>query len=225
MHLRAAARPDACSAWPGMQVTFYDLLDRVDKPSSFSWRAALTLLARAAATRLLPLPQSCIRGTATLTFDRDGALVRHAERLELTPVFAAGRGRNRRVARDLLAFLDGRRPPGTTPVDWDTTLRARLSLSQVPGMGQFDVDGLSADDRSRFFDDVSVLLTFATVLVLTFGAAAGALYADELQRNAALRALRDEDDGGSGGAREGERMRRRRLLTRTLRAGGADADG
>jgi hypothetical protein len=202
-----------------MRVTWYDLLDRVDKPSAFSWRAAAALLARAAATRVLPLPQARIRGAATLTFS-EGALVRHAERLELTPVFASGRGRNRRVAQDLLAFLDGRRPPGTTPPDWDVNLRSRLALRGIPGLGQFEIDGLNTEDRSRLFDDVSVVLTFATVLVLVFGAAVGALYADELQRGAALRALAEPEEAASPGAEDGgERMRRRRLLTRALRDG------
>jgi hypothetical protein len=230
-----------------MKVTFYDLLDRVELPSSFSWRAAFGLLARAAATGVLPLPQACIRGTAALTFappDASGGggplLVRHVERLELTPVFASGRARNRRVARDFISFLDGRRPPGTSQSEWDATMHAALSLQSVPGLGQFDIDGLSGDDRVRLFDDVSALLTFSTLLVLIFGAAVGALYADELSRAAALRALRDDDDGGGGDAargaggaagageaREGERMRRRRLLARALRAdrgGGAGRD-
>jgi hypothetical protein len=217
-----------------MKVTFYDLLDRVELASAFSWRAAFSLLARAVATGVLPLPQACIRGTAALTFapaDASGAgdtpqLLRHVERLELTPVFAAGRARNRRVARDLISFLDGRRPPGTSQSEWDASMHTALSLQSVPGLGQFDIDGLTGDDRVRLFDDVSTLLTFATLLVLVFGAAVGALYADELSRGAALRALNDEEDDSRGGAsgdaqpREGERMRRRRLLTRALRAEG-----
>lgn len=210
-------------AWPGMRVTFYDLLDRVEMASSFSWRAAFALLARAASTGVLPLPQACICGTAELVFaPGGGALLRHTERLELTPIFAAGRARNRRVARDLISFLDGRRPPGTPQADWDATMHAQLSLQSVPGLGQFDVDGLTTDDRLRLFDDVSVVLTFATVLVLVFGASIGALYADELSRGAALRALNEEDEDGRGAAAgsEGERLRRRRLLTRALRAGG-----
>ena len=206
-----------------MQVTFYDLLDRVERPSAFSWRAAFALLAKAAATRVLPLPRACIRGAATLTFSRaDGLLRRHAERLELTPVFAAGRARNRRVARDLISFLDGRRSPGTSPSDWDDARTVRLNLRSVPGLGQFDVDGLNENDKGRLFDDVSALLTLATAAVLIFGAATAALYADELQRNGALRALREEEeaDGSGGGgadAGRGEVMRRRRLLARAAR--------
>ncbi len=206
-----------------MQVTFYDLLDRVERPSSFSWRAAFALLAKAAATRVLALPRACIRGAATLSFSRgDGLLRRHAERLELTPVFSAGRARNRRVARDLLSVLDGRRSPGTSPSDWDDSRAVRLNLRSVPGLGQFDVDGLTENDRGRLFDDVSALLTIATVGVLIFGAATAALYADELQRTAPLRALRDEEeaDGMSSGgvdAGRGELMRRRRLLARAAR--------
>ena len=213
-------------AWPGMRLTFYDLLDRVDVASAFSWRAAAVLLARALRTGVLPLPHACVRGTAALTFTRPapGApprLVRHAERISLVPFFASGRARNRRVARDLISFLDGRRPPALGLSDWDDLRAERLNLRSVPGLGQFDVDGLSSDDRTRLFDDVSTLLTFATALVLLFGAAAAAVYSDELKRNRQLRALTEEDgDGGdaSAAAREGERMRRRRLLALAVRA-------
>ena len=203
----------------GWQVAFYDLLDRVEIASAFSWRAAAALLAKAAATGKLPLPQACIRGTSVLTFTRDDPplLARHAERLELTAVFAAGRARNRRVTRDLLAFLeDGRRPPGTAPDAWDATLAERLRVRDVPGMGQFDVDGLSSEDRGRFLDDVSAVLGFGTIVMLTFGAALAAFLADERQRAMPL-PYDDEreqrDDGGGG-----ERMRRRRLLARAARA-------
>ena len=181
-----------------------------------------------------------------LTFTRDEPplLLRHTERLELTAVFSAGRARNRRVTRDLLTFLEGgRRPPRTAPDAWDATLVERLRVRSVPGMGQFDIDGLNDTDRGRFLDDVSAVLGFATIVVLTFGAAAAALLAgagarygyraaccaltqaspalffpssapDERQRAAPLGPLEgDADDGGGG-----ERMRRRRLLARAARA-------
>ena len=207
-----------------MRLTFYDLLDRVDVASAFSWRAAAALLAKAIRTGVLPLPHACIRGTAALTFTRPapGApplLVRHAERIALVPFFASGRARNRRVARDLISFLDGRRPPALGLSDWDDLRAERLNLRSVPGLGQWDIDGLSGDDRTRLFDDVSTLLTFATALVLLFGAAAAAVYSDELNRNGQLRALTEEEDGDASAAvREGERMRRRRLLALAVRA-------
>lgn len=174
-----------CTDTPTAQVTYYDLLDRVELASAFSWRAAAALLAKAAATRKLPLPQACIRGSAVLTFTRDEPplLLRHTERLELTAVFAAGRARNRRVTRDLLTFLEGgRRPPCTAPDAWDATLVERLRVRSVPGMGQFDIDGLNDTDRGRFLDDVSAVLGFATIVVLTFGAAAAALLAGACTR-------------------------------------------
>ena len=120
-----------------------------------------------------------------LTFTRDEPplLLRHTERLELTAVFSAGRARNRRVTRDLLTFLEGgRRPPRTAPDAWDATLVERLRVRSVPGMGQFDIDGLNDTDRGRFLDDVSAVLGFATIVVLTFGAAAAALLAGAYAR-------------------------------------------
>ena len=47
--------------------------------------------------------------------------------------------RARAAGRDLLAFLEGRRPGGTAGQDWDAELWAGLALREVPGMGQFDV--------------------------------------------------------------------------------------
>ena len=115
------------------------------------------------------------------------------------------------MTRDLLSFLeDGRRPPGTAPDAWDASLAERLRVRDVPGMGQFDVDGLTSEDRGRFLDDVSAVLGFATIVMLTFGAALAAFLADERQRAMPLPYDDEREQGSDGGG--GERMRRRRLL-------------
>jgi hypothetical protein len=44
-----------------------------------------------------------------------------------------------------------------------------LQIDEVPGMGQFDIDGVDADDRNNLYADVLAVLSFAVVIMLCFG--------------------------------------------------------
>ena len=195
-------------------VTFYDLLDRSHLASSFSWRKAGKLLLRAARTGELPLQESCVRGRSTLTFSSGGLLTRHEERLDLVPDFRALRVRNRRVARDTADYLaEWRRPPGVSPRAWDDSIREKLLLSQVPGMGVLDIDGQTPEQQSEQLESLAALLGLTTVAVLLFGAVAGKMRADDISQR---RAWMDDDEVvGDAGAR----IRSRRLLSRRSSSG------
>ncbi len=197
--------------WPGMRVTFYDLMDRVNVVATFSWRKAFRLLLSAARTGELPLPEACVLGSSTLTFDAEGLLTRHEERLSLTPEFRALRVRNRRVARDTADYIaEWRRPPGVPPDEWDARIREALLITSVPGMGVLDIDGQSPRD----VEDVTALLGLATAAVLAFGAVAGKMRADEVARLAQMRAMLGDSGTGDDDDDAGARMRSRRLLSR-----------
>lgn len=111
------------------------------------------------------------------------------ERVELVPLFESNSVVNRRVARDMLAYLDVHRPPGVSFDSWRDTVDQRLAVNRVPGMGQFDIDGLEDGKKEALFDDVSVLLAFATVVVLVFGTSVGWVYLQSMAREAQLQAL------------------------------------
>ncbi len=120
-------------------------------------------------------------------------VIQHVEeRVELVPLFESGSVLNRRVARDMLAYLDVYRPPGVDFESWRDTVDQRLAINRVPGMGQFDIDGLEDGKKEALFDDVSVLLAFATVVVLVFGTSVGWVYLQSMAREAQLQALLNE---------------------------------
>lgn len=56
-----------------------------------------------------------------------------------------------------------------------------LQIDEVPGMGQFDIDGLDDQDRNTLYGDVLVLMAFLVVILLSFGLS----YAWVLSRNTA----------------------------------------
>ena len=68
-------------------------------------------------------------------------LVSHEETIDLVACVNSDRVKNRRVCRDLLEFLDARKPPNTPLQTWDEAVEDAVRYSTVPGMGMFDVDG------------------------------------------------------------------------------------
>ena len=184
-----------------LRVDYFDLLDRYDKVSVFSWRKLFAALARAVQTGELRLPEAVVTGRTQLTYDTDGRVSRLEERLDLMPEFKALRVKNRRVARDTADFL----------CEWrclpDADVDAAMRLNSVPGMGQFDIDGLTPETQAQRIDDVGTVLGLATVVVLAVGYAFGKLRADELARMRQEREWLQPDDAD---ADMGTRMRSRR---------------
>ena len=100
------------------------------------------------------------------------------------------RGENRRVCRDLLEFLDTRKPPATSLEAWDDRITDCVRWSEVPGMGMFDVDGLEdVSDRSKVYDDAVAVLAFGTVVCLFFGVGLGRWYIAGLEHERMMAAM------------------------------------
>ena len=183
-------------AWVGVRVETYDVLDRMGELARFSWRGLWLLFYGAATTGVMRLPAARVKGNARLRFvEVDSgddvsnpeaptsakkllALARHVETIELVRcVNTPGVVRNKRVARDLLEFLDARKPPNTSVETWEFRVEDSIRWRDVPGMGQFDVDGLEDEgDRAAVYGDVAALLAFGTVVALTFGVGIGGWY-------------------------------------------------
>jgi hypothetical protein len=188
----------------GLRVAYFDLLDRYTQVSVFSWGKLFAALARAVQTGELRLPEAAVTGRTLLTCDGDGRVSRIEERLDLMPEFQAQRVRNRRVARDTADWLS----------EWrgmpDADVSAALSLNAVPGMGQFDIDGLDPETQSQRIDDVGAVLGLATVVVLAVGLTFAKLRADEVARVRQEREWLQPGDDADVGARM--RSRRQTLL-------------
>lgn len=134
----------------GWSIERYDLLERADQVSVFSWRATLRLLWDAVSTGSIRLPLSAVEGRALLQIEeKSGLCVSHRESIDLVALAELNRLKSRRVAQDLAEFLDvARRPDDADPDEWAGAVRERV-LSNVPGAGPLDIEPL---DTSNSFD-------------------------------------------------------------------------
>lgn len=159
-----------------MSVQYYDVLKRYGERTEFRWRALFNLLASAIKTGVLRIPESAIEGELLLTLSEDGMVTSVSESIWLVPLFQSFRVKNRRIARDMLVWQEIRQPADTTYKDWDELFMSRLHIDDVPGMGQFDIDGLSASGRDDTYANVLLVMGFATVVLISFGVAYGMVY-------------------------------------------------
>jgi hypothetical protein len=211
-------------AWPGVEVTTYDILDKMGELSRFSWRGLAALFWRAATRGEMRIPAALVRGASTLRFQTDEdedrrrrddhdhdrsdegetktltlntpepsqspprvRLRAHDETVDLVRHVNAGDVRNRRVARDVLEFLDARKPPDTSLEAWDDAVEDAVRWRDVPGMGMFDVDGLEeAEDRAEMYADAVAVMAFGVVLLLVFGVGVGEWYLRGLAHDRAM---------------------------------------
>ena len=170
----------------------FDILDRVGELSRFRWRALWTLFRVAATEGEMRVPVALVRGTSVLGFEEDPtsnalALRRHVETIELVALVNGDEVRNKRICRDLLEFLDARKPPKMPLKEWDDAIMECVRWYDVPGMGQFDVDGLEdGEEREAVYADAIAALGFFTAVLLAFAWAVGGWYLKGLERDRAL---------------------------------------
>ena len=148
----------------------------------------LIAILRANVIRKIPIAK--IEGVSRLTFDDDGKLSRHEETLTLVEMVNAGKVRNKRIMRDVLEYLDTRKPPGVSLADWDIQVEDRVDICSVPGMRQLDVDGM--EDSAGNIEDATVVLGFFTLVVISFGFGFGAWYLNGLKHEALFRQMLEE---------------------------------
>eukprot|EP00892_Ulva_mutabilis_P001127 jgi/Ulvmu1/11014/UM007_0194.1 len=154
-------------AWPGVSVEYYDVLDRYDQRTQFKWRALFKLFAAAFSTGVLRIPTSAIEAVWSVRVTADTVSI--TERCWLIPMLQQLRVKNRRIARDMLIWQEVRQPADTVYRNWDDTVMTSLQIDEVPGMGQFDIDGLDETGRDNVYGDVIIIMGFAVVIILSFG--------------------------------------------------------
>jgi len=172
----------------GVKVEFFNLLDKERMRSMFSWQAFRTFLERILYTGVARLPHAVIVGKTDFVFDEiddtvtaspatDGAtrkryrLRSSTERLNLIRCVDQEVLKNRKLATDLLEFLDARRPPAIGLNDWNDLLTRRVNTRSVGGMGQFDIDGLEGEQQAELLGVANRVLGWSTALVLALGLA------------------------------------------------------
>jgi hypothetical protein len=196
---------DLGEAWPGVDIELYDILDKMGELSRFRWRSLFQLFWNTATTGTMRLPAAKIESTSRLRFeggaeggaDDDTAvrqtamtLATHDETIDLVRCVNDGAVKNRRICRDLLEYLDCRKPPNTSLEAWDNQITDCVRWAEVPGMGMFDVDGLEDEgDRARFYGDATAVLAFMTVVFLVFGVGIGQWYFKGLEHERMMAAM------------------------------------
>mmetsp|Transcript_12074 Transcript_12074/g.18069 ORF Transcript_12074/g.18069 Transcript_12074/m.18069 type:complete len:223 (-) Transcript_12074:53-721(-) len=118
--------------------------------------------------------------TASTEERRTWVLIEHKERLPLVAMMANGLLQNRRMARDLVEFLDADKPNTLDVNEWNDVIVRNLNLKSVPGMGQFDIDGLESSQQEGLLRFSSQVLGAATAIVLILAACSFTVVMDKV---------------------------------------------
>jgi hypothetical protein len=155
------------SSLPGVRVRYFDILNKEGVRSSFSWASLLKTALRLVSTGELLLPQAVIVGSSEYTFAYTSpssvtpfVLIKQKDSLNLALSLRRGALKNRKLTLDLLEFADAWRPPFVGFDEWNKVVADRLDTKAVPGMGQFEVDGLGGSQQE---DLQTVLSNLATI--------------------------------------------------------------
>ena len=85
------------------------------------------------------------------------------ETLNLMRSYDSGVLKNKRLVGDLLRFCDVRRPACIGFQAYNDMLSDRVRLSKIPGMGQFDIDGLTSENQQALVEKSSNVLGYVTI--------------------------------------------------------------
>ena len=155
---------------PGVRLRFFDLLHKLSFRSSFSWLSLFKTFQRLIETGELILPHAVILGSSELRFSSTNEeavyLVSQVDSLSLIRQYDQGILKNRKIFLDLLEFVDRSRPPFIDLDSWDDIVRARIIASTIPGIGQFDIDGLEGSQDENIKNVSNTFLKLAIPLIL-----------------------------------------------------------
>jgi len=179
--------------WPfgEVDVERKDILHKMGETTRFTYKALFQTLKRMATDKKLTMPVAKIEGQTKLTFN-SAKLTSIEESLSLVDSINSNRVRNKRICRDLLEFLDTRKPIGVDYKEYDLMVEDKVDIYSVPGMRTLDVDGL--EDQQGQIEDVTTVLGFLTLFVLSFGVGIGSWYFEALRKDALMQKMLDGAD-------------------------------
>lgn len=181
--------------WPfgEVDVERRDILHKMGETTRFTYKALFQTLKRMATEKKLTMPVAKIEGQTKLTFNSaNEKLTSIEESLSLVDSINSNRVRNKRICRDLLEFLDTRKPIGVDYKEYDLMVEDKVDIYSVPGMRTLDVDGL--EDQQGQIEDVTTVLGFLTLFVLSFGVGIGSWYFEALRKDALMQKMLDGAD-------------------------------
>jgi len=179
--------------WPfgDVDIERKDILNKMGETTKFTYEALFRTMKRLATEKKLTIPVAKIEGQTKMTFDDEGELSAMKENLSLVNSVNSNRVRNKRIARDLLEFLDTRKPRGMDYKSYDEIVEAKVDIYSVPGMRALDVDEM--EDQQGQIEDVTTVLGFMTLVVLSFGVGIGSWYFEALRKDALMQKMLDAD--------------------------------
>lgn len=179
--------------WPfgDVDIERKDILHKMGETTKFTYEALFRTMKRLATEKKLTIPVAKIEGQTKMTFDDEGELSAMEENLSLVNSVNSNRVRNKRIARDLLEFLDTRKPIGMDYKSYDEIVEAKVDIYSVPGLRALDVDGM--EDQQGQIEDVTTVLGFMTLVVLSFGVGIGSWYFEALRKDALMQKMLDAD--------------------------------
>ena len=181
--------------WPfgEVDVERRDILHKMGETTRFTYKALFQTLKRMVTEKKLTMPVAKIEGQTKLTFNSaNEKLTSIEESLSLVDSVNSNRVRNKRICRDLLEFLDTRKPIGVDYKEYDLMVEDKVDIYSVPGMRTLDVDGL--EDQQGQIEDVTTVLGFLTLFVLSFGVGIGSWYFEALRKDALMQKMLDGAD-------------------------------
>ena len=158
---------------PGITVVLYDILDREKfVATGFSWEKLQKFLNRILSKGEMLLPKAVIKGQSELVFmeDEEGSymLTKCVEKLALVRSVDGGFLKNRIIAAHLVEYADAMKPSSIAFDDWDDITTIRLQIQKVPGMRQFDIDGLDPERQQELVKTSNNILGFSFGVVSLF---------------------------------------------------------
>lgn len=160
-----------------IRTTYFNILDRETLKSSFSWEQLFKFVQRLMTTGEMKLPHAVMKGSTELEFVTTSAanprytLTKQRESLSLIQAIKSSRLKNRLLVQHLLEYLSCRRPLSVSFEEWEDVIFNKVNYRSVPGMGQFDIDGLDGEQQQDLLSTSQRILTYSTGAVLLLGIA------------------------------------------------------
>jgi|MDTB01.2.fsa_nt_gb hypothetical protein len=171
---------------PGITVVLYDILDKERfVATGFSWEKLQKFIGSILTKGEMLLPKAVILGQSQFDIIQDdemGAyiLTKSVERLNLVRSVDGGLLKNRVIASHLVEYASAMKPASISFDDWDDITVTRLQIQRVPGMRQFDIDGLEPERQQALVRTGNSILGYSFGVVSLFSLAFALQVLDKL---------------------------------------------
>jgi len=164
---------------------YFNVLDKENEISVFKFELLLKFIKIIIDTGEMRLPHAVIQGCSeynitTNNNNNQNILISINEKLNLIRSIDINFLKNRKLITDLLEFLDSRKPISIGINNWNDLISKRLPLNSLPGMRQFDIDGLDNEKQSELLDVSQKFISFAFFITIGLGLVFGSIVLNKI---------------------------------------------